>query len=129
MVSAVLGVEVLVVVAQVDLGESQFIYIREMKLNVRTSLAGALLVLFVGVLSFQTIHQYLEHSYDLELSHEHEDKECEYCAVKALPFLPVEITSFTSSNFTELAIHFANYTSSFSDSQTIQRKGRGPPEG
>lgn len=100
-----------------------------MNLNVRTSLAGALLVLFVGVLSFQTVHQFTAHHHDSESSHEHQDEDCQYCAIKALPYLPVEILSFSSINFCESTIHFTHYTSSFTETKTIQFKGRGPPKG
>jgi hypothetical protein len=124
-----LAEEASVVVELEDLGKLQFLYLREMKLNVRTSLAGALLVLFVGVLSFQTVHQFSAHSHESEMSHEHQDEDCQYCAVKALPYLPVEILSFSSTSFCESAIHFAHYTSSFSETKTIQFKGRGPPKG
>jgi hypothetical protein len=79
------------VAVQVVLGNVELNYLRSMNLKLRTSLAGALLVLFMGVLSFQTFHQLTEHSHDSISEHEHEDEQCQFCAVKALPYLPVEI--------------------------------------
>jgi hypothetical protein len=73
------------VVEQAVLGNLNVTYLRDMNLKIRTSLAGALFVLFVGVLSFQTVHQLTAHSHDSETSHEHEDEHCPYCAITALP--------------------------------------------
>ena len=56
-------------------GNIELNYLRNMNLKIRTSLAGALLVLFVGVLSFQTFHQLTEHSHELVSEHEHEDEQ------------------------------------------------------
>ena len=100
-----------------------------MNLKVRTSLAGALLVLFVGVLSFQTFHQLTEHSHDLVSEHEHEDEQCQFCAIKALPYLPVEILDIVFHSNVELPVAKAVYVSPFSDSVFVEQSGRGPPQG
>ena len=125
---------VLVVVAsavaeQAALGNVELTYLRSMNLKLRTSLAGALFVLFVGVLSFQTFHQLTEHSHDLGSEHEHEDEQCEFCAVKALPYLPVEILDIAFHSNIELPIAKAVYVSPFSDSVFVEQAGRGPPQG
>ncbi len=110
-------------------GNLELIYLREMKLKVRTSLAGALLVLFAVALSFQTIHQYTEHQFGQVSDHEDEGDQCEYCAIKALPFLPVEILeiSFRSEVFLSEENDF--YKSPFSDLVCVEQLGRGPPIG
>jgi hypothetical protein len=100
-----------------------------MNLKIRTSLAGALLVLFMGVLSFQTFHQLTAHSHDLVSEHEHEDEQCQYCAIKALPYLPVEILDIAFYCNVELPAFIAVYVSPFSDSVFVEQSGRGPPQG
>ena len=117
------------VVAQVVLGNVELTYLRVMNLKIRTSLAGALFVLFVGVLSFQTIHQLTAHSHDSETSHEHEDEQCQYCAIKALPYLPVEILDIAFHCNVELPVATSVYVSPFSDSVFVEHSGRGPPQG
>ena len=121
--------EALVVAVQVDLGNLNITYLRDMNLKIRTSLAGALFVLFVGVLSFQTIHQLTAHSHDSETSHEHEDEQCQYCAIKALPYLPVEILDIAFHCNVELPVATSVYVSPFSDSVFLEQSGRGPPQG
>ena len=100
-----------------------------MNLKLRTSLAGALFVLFVGVLSFQTFHQLTEHSHDIVSEHEHEDEQCQFCAIKALPYLPVEILDIVFHSNVELPVAKAVYVSPFSDSVFVEQSGRGPPQG
>ncbi len=117
------------VVAQVVLGNVELTYLRDMNLKIRTSLAGALFVLFVGVLSFQTVHQLSAHSHDSETSHEHEDEQCQYCAIKALPYLPVEILDIAFHCNVELPVATSVYVSPFSDSVFVEQSGRGPPQG
>ena len=117
------------VVEQVVLGNVELTYLRDMNLKIRTSLAGALFVLFVGVLSFQTIHQLTAHSHDSETSHEHEDEQCQYCAIKALPYLPVEILDIAFHCNVELPVATSVYVSPFSDSVFVEQSGRGPPQG
>ena len=117
------------VVEQVVLGNVELTYLRDMNLKIRTSLAGALFVLFVGILSFQTIHQLTAHSHDSETSHEHEDEQCQYCAIKALPYLPVEILDFAFHCNVELPVATSVYVSPFSDSVFVEQSGRGPPQG
>jgi hypothetical protein len=121
--------EVLEVVEQVVLGSVELSYLRNMNLKLRTSLAGALFVLFVGVLSFQTFHQLTEHSQDLGSEHAHEDEQCEYCAIKALPYLPVEILDIAFHCNVELPEATSVYVSPFSDSVFVEQSGRGPPQG
>ena len=121
--------EALAVAEQAVLGNVELNYLREMNLKVRTSLAGALLVLFVGVLSFQTFHQLTEHSHDLVSEHEHEDEQCQFCAIKALPYLPVEILDIVFHSNVELPVAKAVYVSPFSDSVFVEQSGRGPPQG
>ena len=125
----VLEGEALVVAEQVDRGNLNITYLRDMNLKIRTSLAGALFVLFVGVLSFQTIHQLTAHSHDSETSHEHEDEQCQYCAIKALPYLPVEILDIAFHCNVELPVATSVYVSPFSDSVFVEQSGRGPPQG
>jgi hypothetical protein len=127
--SAVLEGEALVVAEQVDRGNLNITYLRDMNLKIRTSLAGALCVLFVGVLSFQTVHQLSAHSHDSETSHEHEDEQCQYCAIKALPYLPVEILDIAFHCNVELPVATSVYVSPFSDSVFVEQSGRGPPQG
>jgi hypothetical protein len=127
--SAVLEGEALVVAEQVDRGNLNITYLRDMNLKIRTSLAGALFVLFVGVLSFQTVHQLSAHSHDSETSHEHEDEQCQYCAIKALPYLPVEILNIAFHCNVELPVATSVYVSPFSDSVFVEQSGRGPPQG
>jgi len=110
-------------------GNVELNYLRSMNLKIRTSLAGALLVLFVGVLSFQTFHQLTEHSHELVSEHEHEDEQCQFCAVKALPYLPVEILDIAFHSNKELPVAIAVYASPFSDSVFVEQAGRGPPQG
>lgn len=129
MASAVLEGEALVVAEQVDRGNLNITYLRDMNLKIRTSLAGALFVLFVGVLSFQTVHQLSAHSHDSETSHEHEDEQCQYCAIKALPYLPVEILNIAFHCNVELPVATSVYVSPFSDSVFVEQSGRGPPQG
>lgn len=129
MASAVLEGEALVVAEQVDRGNLNITYLRDMNLKIRTSLAGALFVLFVGVLSFQTVHQLSAHSHDSETSHEHEDEQCQYCAIKALPYLPVEILDIAFHCNVELPVATSVYVSPFSDSVFVEQSGRGPPQG
>ena len=117
------------VVAQVVLGNVELTYLRDMNLKIRTSLAGALFVLFVGILSFQTIHKLTAHSHDSETSHEHEDEQCQYCAIKALPYLPVEILDIAFHCNVELPVATSVYVSPFSDSVFVEQSGRGPPQG
>jgi hypothetical protein len=117
------------VVEQVVLGNVELTYLRHMNLKIRTSLAGALFVLFVGVLSFQTVHQLSAHSHDSETSHEHEDEQCQYCAIKALPYLPVEILDIAFHCNVELPVATSVYVSPFSDSVFVEQSGRGPPQG
>ena len=117
------------VVEQVVLGNVELTYLRDMNLKIRTSLAGALFVLFVGVLSFQTVHQLSAHSHDSETSHEHEDEQCQYCAIKALPYLPVEILDIAFYCNVELPVATSVYVSPFSDSVFVEQSGRGPPQG
>jgi hypothetical protein len=117
------------VVEQVVLGNVELTYLRHMNLRIRTSLAGALFVLFVGVLSFQTVHQLSAHSHDSETSHEHEDEQCQYCAIKALPYLPVEILDIAFHCNVELPVATSVYVSPFSDSVFVEQSGRGPPQG
>ena len=126
---AVLEGEALVVAVQVDRGNVEMTYLRDMNLKIRTSLAGALFVLFVGVLSFQTVHQLSAHSHDSETSHEHEDEQCQYCAIKALPYLPVEILDIAFHCNVELPVATSVYVSPFSDSVFVEQSGRGPPQG
>ena len=126
---AVLEGEALVVAVQVDRGNIELTYLRDMNLKIRTSLAGALFVLFVGILSFQTIHQLTAHSHDSETSHEHEDEQCQYCAIKALPYLPVEILDIAFHCNVELPVATSVYVSPFSDSVFVEQSGRGPPQG
>jgi hypothetical protein len=126
---AVLEGEALVVAEQVDRGNLNITYLRDMNLKIRTSLAGALFVLFVGVLSFQTVHQLSAHSHDSETSHEHEDEQCQYCAIKALPYLPVEILDIAFHCNVELPVATSVYVSPFSDSVFVEQSGRGPPQG
>jgi len=123
--------EVLEEVALAVPGNLELIYLREMKLKVRTSLAGALLVLFAGVLSFQTVHQLTEHSHELvsEHEHEHEEEQCQFCAVKALPYLPVEILNFSFRCDVIKTAANSVYVSPFSDSVFVEQSGRGPPQG
>ena len=121
--------EALAVAVQVDRGNIELTYLRDMNLKTRTSLAGALFVLFVGVLSFQTIHQLTAHSHDSEASHEHEDEQCQYCAVKALPYLPVEILNIAFHCNVDLPVATSVYVSPFSDSVFVEQSGRGPPQG
>lgn len=121
--------EVSAAVVQVVLGNVELNYLRNMNLKLRTSLAGALLVLFVGVLSFQTFHQLTEHSHDSVSEHEHEDEQCEFCAVKALPYLPVEILDIAFHSNIELPIAKAVYVSPFSELVSVEQSGRGPPQG
>ena len=111
------------------LGNVELTYLRHMNLKIKTSLAGALFVLFVGVLSFQTIHQLTAHSHDSETSHEHEDEQCQYCAIKALPYLPVEILDIAFHCNVELPVATSVYVSPFSDSVFVEQSGRGPPQG
>lgn len=125
----VLEGEALVVAEQVDRGNLNITYLRDMNLKIRTSLAGALFVLFVGVLSFQTVHQLSAHSHDSEISHEHEDEQCQYCAIKALPYLPVEILDIAFHCNVELPVATSVYVSPFSDSVFVEQSGRGPPQG
>ena len=127
--SAVLEVEALAAAEQVGLGNLNITYLRDMNLKIRTSLAGALFVLFVGILSFQTIHQLTAHSHDSETSHEHEDEQCQYCAIKALPYLPVEILDIAFHCNVELPVATSVYVSPFSDSVFVEQSGRGPPQG
>ena len=127
--SAVLEVEALAAAEQVGLGNLNITYLRDMNLKIRTSLAGALFVLFVGVLSFQTVHQLSAHSHDSETSHEHEDEQCQYCAIKALPYLPVEILDIAFHCNVELPEATSVYVSPFSDSVFVEQSGRGPPQG
>ena len=117
------------VVGQADLGNVELPYLRDMNLKIRTLLAGALFVLFAGVLSFQTIHQLTAHSHDSETSHEHEDEQCQFCAIKALPYLPVEILDIHFHCNVELLVATSVYVSSFSDSVFVEQSGRGPPQG
>ena len=131
-VAADLGVsegEVLVEAVQAVLGNVELTYLRDMNLKIRTSLAGALFVLFVGVLSFQTVHQLTAHNHDSETSHEHEDEQCQYCAIKALPYLPVEILDIAFHCNVELPVATSVYVSPFSDSVFVEQSGRGPPQG
>ena len=121
--------EALAVVVLVVLGNVYLNYLRIMNLKVRTSLAGALFVLFVGVLSFQTFHQITEHSHELVSEHEHEDEQCQFCAVKALPYLPVEILDIAFHCNVELPVAIAVYVSPFSESVFAEQSGRGPPKG
>ena len=129
MALAVLEGEALVVAVQVDRGNIELTYLRDMNLKIRTSLARALCVLFAGVLSFQTIHQLTAHSHDSETSHEHEDEQCQYCAIKALPYLPVEILDIAFHCNVELPVATSVYVSPFSDSVFVEQSGRGPPQG
>jgi hypothetical protein len=117
------------VAEQAALGNVELTYLRSMNLKLRTSLAGALFVLFAGVLSFQTFHQLTEHSHDLGSEHEHEDEQCEFCAVKALPYLPVEILDIAFHCNVELPVSIAVYVSPFSESVFAEQSGRGPPKG
>ena len=121
--------EALAAAEQVGLGNLNITYLRDMNLKIRTSLAGALFVLFVGVLSFQTVHQLSAHSHDSETSHEHEDEQCQYCAIKALPYLPVEILDLAFHCNVELPVATSVYVSPFSDSVFVEQSGRGPPQG
>ena len=121
--------EALAVEEQAVLGNVELTYLRDMNLKTRTSLAGALFVLFVGVLSFQTIHQLTAHSHDSETSHEHEDEQCQYCAIKALPYLPVEILDIAFHCNVELPVATSVYVSPFSESVFVEQSGRGPPQG
>ena len=125
----VLEGEALVAAEQADRGNIELTYLRDMILKIRTSLAGALFVLFVGVLSFQTVHQLSAHSHDSETSHEHEDEQCQYCAIKALPYLPVEILDIAFHCNVELPVATSVYVSPFSDSVFVEQSGRGPPQG
>ncbi len=125
----VLEGEALVAAEQADRGNIELTYLRDMNLKIRTSLAGALFVLFVGVLSFQTVHQLSAHSHDSETSHEHEDEQCQYCAIKALPYLPVEILDIAFHCNVELPVATSVYVSPFSDSVFVEQSGRGPPQG
>jgi hypothetical protein len=127
--SAVLEVEALAAAEQEGLGNLNITYLRDMNLKIRTSLAVALFVLFVGVLSFQTVHQLSAHSHDSETSHEHEDEQCQYCAIKALPYLPVEILDIAFHCNVELPEATSVYVSPFSDSVFVEQSGRGPPQG
>ena len=127
--SAVLEVEALAAAEQVGRGNVEMTYLRDMNLKIRTSLARALFVLFVGVLSFQTFHQLTAHSHDSETSHEHEDEQCQYCAIKALPYLPVEILDIAFHCNVELPVATSVYVSPFSDSVFVEQSGRGPPQG
>jgi hypothetical protein len=124
-----LEVEALAAAEQEGLGNLNITYLRDMNLKIRTSLAGALFVLFVGVLSFQTVHQLSAHSHDSETSHEHEDEQCQYCAIKALPYLPVEILDIAFHCNVELPVATSVYVSPFSDSVFVEQSGRGPPQG
>ena len=121
--------EALVAAEQADRGNIELTYLRDMNLKIRTSLAGALFVLFVGILSFQTIHQLTAHSHDSETSHEHEDEQGQYCAIKALPYLPVEILDSAFHCNVELPVATSVYVSPFSDSVFVEQSGRGPPQG
>lgn len=114
---------------QAVLGNVELNYLRSMNLKLRTSLAGAILVLFLGVLSFQTFHQLTEHSHDLVSEHEHEDEQCQFCAVKALPYLPVEILDLAFHSNTELPVATAVYVSLFSELVLVEQSGRAPPQG
>ena len=127
--SVVLEGEALAAAEQADRGNIELTYLRDMNLKIRTSLAGALFVLFVGILSFQTIHQLTAHSHDSETSHEHEDEQCQYCAIKALPYLPVEILDIAFHCNVELPVATSVYVSPFSDSVFVEQSGRGPPQG
>ena len=126
---AALVEEASAVAVQVVLGNVELNYLRSMNLKLRTSLAGALLVLFMGVLSFQTFHQLTEHSHDSISEHEHEDEQCQFCAVKALPYLPVEILDIAFHCNVELPVATSVYVSPFSDSVFVEQSGRGPPQG
>jgi len=110
-------------------GNIELNYLRNMNLKIRTSLAGALLVLFVGVLSFQTFHQLTEHSHELVSEHEHEDEQCQFCAVKALPYLPVEILDIAFHSNKDLPVAIAVYASPFSELVLVEQSGRAPPQG
>ena len=124
-----LAAEASAAAVQAVLGNVELNYLRSMNLKLRTSLAGALLVLFLGVLSFQTFHQLTEHSHDLVSEHEHEDEQCQFCAVKALPYLPVEILDLAFHSNTELPVATAVYISPFSELVLVEQSGRGPPQG
>ena len=127
--SAVLEVEALAEAEQVDLGNLNIAYLRDMNLKIRTSLAGALLALFVGVLSFQTFHQLTEHSHESVSEHEHEDEQCQFCAVKALPYLPVEILDIAFHSNKDVPVAIAVYASPFSELVLVEQSGRAPPQG
>lgn len=100
-----------------------------MKTKLKTSIAGSLLVIFLGVLSFQTFHHYTEHQFRHVAEHEDEDEQCEYCAIKALPYLPVEILDLAFHRNVELPLAMSVYVSPFSDSVFVELSGRGPPQG
>jgi hypothetical protein len=103
-------------VEQVVRGNVELTYLRDMNLKIRTSLAAA-------------FHQLTAHSHDSETSHEHEDEQCQYCAIKALPYLPVEILDIHFHCNVELPEATSVYVSSFSDSFFVEQSGRGPPQG
>jgi hypothetical protein len=111
------------------LGNVELKYLRNMNLKIRTSLAVALLVLFLGVLSFQTFHQLTEHSHELVSEREHEDEQCQFCTVKALPYLEVEILDIAFHSNKELSHAKAVYASPFSELVVVEQSGRGPPQG
>lgn len=104
-------------------------YFSDMIMKLKTSIAGSLLVIFLGVLSFQTFHQYTEHQFGHVAEHEDEDEQCEYCAIKALPYLPVEILDLAFHRNVELPLAMSVYVSPFSDSVFVEQSGRGPPQG
>ena len=83
-----------------------------------------MLVLFTGITSFQSIHEWIHHHQE---DTEHHDTSCEWYAVKALPFqksesIRVELTLFIAfSEFNEI------YLGSSSIASLYYSSDRGPP--
>jgi hypothetical protein len=85
-----------------------------------------MLVLFTGITSFQSIHEWLHHHQE---ETEHHDNSCEWYAVKALPFQKSESTTIELTQYIAFSEFNEIYLGSNSKASLYYSADRGPPIG
>jgi hypothetical protein len=83
-----------------------------------------MLVLFTGITSFQSIHEWLHHHQD---ETEHHEESCDWFSVKALPFQKSEATTIELLLFNTFSEHIEIYLGSNSIASFYYSADRGPP--
>gem|GEM_PF-2378255 len=83
-----------------------------------------MLVLFTGISSFQSIHEWVHHH--SEDAH-HSEESCEWFAVKALPFVQPSSIQVVFHSVVQVVVHDTPYACAPSHRVVYYFDNRGPP--